>query len=133
MGTAFPQAPTTAAPSGTSGRPDRQTYQAVGRVLRGGAAIYRELAPEMAVHSHTTSVAVTEDNPLSQVDQFETDRELRYSAAEYLGLLRTFSGHIALGETRLNRLCDSIHRMIDTHYGGNISMILTTYTVIYQG
>lgn len=95
--------------------------------------IYRELAPKMAVHSHTTSVAVTEDNPLSQVDQFETDRELRYSAAEYVGLLRTFSGHIALGETRLNRLCDSIHRMIDTHYGGNISMILTTYTVIYQG
>lgn len=94
-------------------------------------SIYKALAPDM-IATFDEMAKDDEINPLTLIDEFEIDRELTYSAQAYIGLLKTFSGHIALGEHRLNRLCEEIHSLIDKEYGGKISKTLTTYTQIYR-
>ena len=94
--------------------------------------IYEELAPDLYSPFQQPASPEQEENPLELIDQFETDRELQYSADDYIGLLRTFSGHIALGEDRLRALCDEIHALIESRHNGRISKTLTTYTSIYR-
>ena len=94
--------------------------------------IYRAEAPDMASPFAPGADEAVVENPLSLVLESEIDRVLAYSAAEYTGLLRTFSGHIALGHERLDRLCSRIHELIDVRYGGRIEKTLTTYLSIYR-
>ena len=95
--------------------------------------IYKEVAPELI--SSTPSVlqdeGTVEENPLSLLHQSEYDREIRYTSDEYVGLLKTFSGHIALGEGKLSELCNGIRALIERRYGGIIIKTLTTSLAIY--
>lgn len=93
--------------------------------------IYKRLAPDLYSPFQQPASPEQEENPLALIDHFETDRELQYSADDYIGLLRTFSGHIALGEDRLSALCDEIHALIERRHNGRIAKTLTTYTSIY--
>jgi SAM-dependent methyltransferase len=47
--------------------------------------------------------------------------DVAYTTAEYLDLLRTYSGHRALGPDRLGSLLDCIGGLIDGGYGGRIT------------
>ena len=94
--------------------------------------VYRLIAPDMLSTFTTNSEKELEQNPLALVHESETDRNIVYSADEYIGLLKTFSGHIALGQDRLNRLCDKIHTIIEKQYEGRVEKTLTTYLLIYQ-
>jgi hypothetical protein len=44
-----------------------------------------------------------------------------YTAASYLDVLRTYSGHIALPEPNQSALYSCIRRLIDDRYGGRIT------------
>lgn len=94
--------------------------------------IYQRLAPDMYSPFHAQEAETPEENPLELIDQYDVDRELLYSADEYIGLLQTFSGHIALGQDRLRTLCDEVHALIASRYSGQIEKTLTTYTSIYR-
>ena len=62
------------------------------------------------------------------VQRYEWDRP--YSTSEYLNLLRTYSGHIALDPPVRARLLDCIATLIDNRYGGRIKKrYLTTLRV----
>ena len=71
------------------------------------------------------------ENPLSLIQEAEYDRDIAYTSDEYIGLLKTFSEHIALGEKRLNDLCEGIRALIDTKYNGQIIKSFTTSLSIY--
>ncbi|GIH19011.1 hypothetical protein [Rugosimonospora africana] len=43
-----------------------------------------------------------------------------YSTADYLDLLLTYSGHRALPDAQQGALLDSIARLIDVNYGGQV-------------
>lgn len=96
-------------------------------------AVYQKIAPELVASppKMPREEIATEENPLMLLHQSEYDRELIYKSEEYIGLLKTFSGHIALGEGRLNQLCDAIYTLIETKYDGNVIKILTTNLAIY--
>ncbi|WBO61917.1 class I SAM-dependent methyltransferase [Streptomyces camelliae] len=49
------------------------------------------------------------------------ERDLTYTTAEYLDLLRTFSGHRALPEAARNGLLDCIAALLDGRYGGRVT------------
>jgi SAM-dependent methyltransferase len=95
---------------------------------------YETHAPELAAGSDQQNRPsdASEDNPLLLVTEREYDRELIYTADEYVGLLRTFAGHIALGESRLMALCDAIHTLICARHGGTVTKILTTRLKFYK-
>jgi SAM-dependent methyltransferase len=96
-------------------------------------AVYQEIAPELA--SSTPSMpkdeSTVEENPLILLHQSEYDREIKYTSDEYVGLLKTFSGHIALGERKLDELCDGIRALIEKEHGGSIIKTLTTSLAVY--
>ncbi len=97
-------------------------------------AVYQKVAPDIIPSTPImpSDEDTDEENPLTLFHQSEYDREISYTSDEYIGLLKTFSGHIALGETRLNELCDEIHALIEKMYGGNIAKILTTSLSVYK-
>ena len=94
--------------------------------------IYDRLAPNIYSPFHQAEPGLEERNPLTVVYESETERELSYTSDEYIGLLHTFSGHIALGKERLARLCSSIHDLIEHAYKGKIEKTMTTYLTIYK-
>ncbi len=96
-------------------------------------SVYQTIAPELvpSTPSMPMDEAAVEDNPLGLFHQAAYDREIKYTSEEYVGLLRTFSDHIALGERRLNELCNGVHILIEKRYGGSISKTLTTSLAIY--
>jgi ubiquinone/menaquinone biosynthesis C-methylase UbiE len=96
-------------------------------------AVYKKFAPELIASPPKMPAEETfiEENSLTLLHQSELDRNLAYRSDEYVGLLKTFSGHIALGEKRLNKLCDAIHTLIETRYGGRIIKTVTTNLAIY--
>ena len=95
---------------------------------------YRQYAPELVPTSNDSVEKQNQEevNPLTLIASREYDRDLRYTADEYVGLLRTFSGHIALGENRLRALCNSIHQLIIQSYGGVVTKTLTTRLKLYR-
>lgn len=95
---------------------------------------YKRHAPELipASKESTKTQEVPEDNPLKLIAHREYDRELRYTADEYVGLLKTFSDHIALGDDRLQALCDSIHHLICRQYEGTVVKTLSTRLKLYE-
>lgn len=93
--------------------------------------LYETLAPDMLSPFDGHLDGEAERNPMILVMEAEFDRDITYSADQYIGLLETFSGHIDLGETRLRRLCNAIHDLIENRYSGKIGKTLTTYLSIY--
>jgi len=94
--------------------------------------VYQTIAPDMRYTFGSETTNEIEKNPLSLVLEFETDRLLEYSAEQYIGLLKTFSGHIALGSDRLDLLCSKIVDLIERHYEGKVEKTMTTLTSIYK-
>ena len=94
--------------------------------------VYQTIAPDMRYTFGAESTDEIEKNPLSLVLEFETDRLLEYSAEQYIGLLKTFSGHIALGSDHLDLLCSKISDLIERHYEGKVEKTMTTLTSIYK-
>lgn len=102
--------------------------------------LYAEHAPELVARPRTSSSTTTppfaqeaiERNPLLHIHASLHDRELVYTSDEYVGLLHTFSNHIALGPKRLSTLCEAISGFIDAHHGGRVTKILTTSLDIYR-
>jgi hypothetical protein len=85
------------------------------------------------MNSNTTlRGACEEENPLTLIHEAEIDRDIVYSSDEYAGLLKTFSGHIALGSQRLGVLCEEIRALIDAKYAGRVIKTLTTSLLIYR-
>lgn len=56
----------------------------------------------------------------NQVELRRYERDIEYSTADYLDLLMTYSGHLALEETASAGLLDCIGSLIDGRYGGRI-------------
>lgn len=48
-------------------------------------------------------------------------REVTYTAEQYTDVLRTYSGHLALGRTALDALLADITELIDTGHGGRVT------------
>ena len=94
--------------------------------------VYQTIATDMKYTFGAESSDDIEKNPLSPELEFETDRILKYSAGQYIGLLKTFSGHIALGPDRLDLLCSKIVDLIERHYEGKVEKTMTTLTSIYK-
>lgn len=95
---------------------------------------YRRYAPELVPSPDEPAKGreAAEENPLKLIASCEYDRDLKYTADEYVGLLKTFSGHIALGDDRLQSLCDSIHHLICRQYEGVVVKTLTTRLKLYE-
>jgi SAM-dependent methyltransferase len=88
---------------------------------------YRRWFAESAGIRLRTAADIAPDNgELEHSGRFEPatfrryEWEQPYSAQEYVDLLRTYSDHRALGETRLRPLLDCISRLINERYGGRI-------------
>ena len=96
-------------------------------------SVYQTIAPELvpSTPSMPMDEAAVEENPLRLLHQSAYEREIEYTSEEYVGLLRTFSDHIALGERRLNKLCEGVHTLIEKRYGRSITKTLTTSLAIY--
>lgn len=95
--------------------------------------LYTKFAPQL-IPGNTMEPqgdSCEEKNPLSLIHEAKYDRDITYNSDDYIGLLKTFSGHIALGEARLNNLCEGIRPLIDTKYKGQIIKTLTTSLSIY--
>ena len=94
---------------------------------------YRLHAPELiqVPKKEKRADEIREENPLRLVATRDYDRDIKYTADEYVGLLKTFSGHIALGDLRLRSLCESIHNLIINKYEGEVIKTLTTGLKIY--
>ena len=95
--------------------------------------VYTKFAPELMPGNSIEAQGdrCEEENPLSLIQESEYDRDIAYTSDEYIGLSKTFSGHITLGEERLNDLCEGIRALIDTKYNGRIIKSLTTSLSIY--
>lgn len=96
--------------------------------------LYQMWAPELIFERPKVCELYQEEEyePFHLNFQSARDRELIYSSDEYIGLLQTFSGHIALGEDRLKRLCEAIHTLIETQYDGSILKVMTTHLSIFS-
>ncbi|MCP8899003.1 hypothetical protein [Gilvimarinus xylanilyticus] len=66
------------------------------------------------------------------IGQAHFERRIEYSADQYIGLLNTFSDHVALGDERLERLCLGIHQLINRRFNGWVQKDLTTEVYLYQ-
>jgi hypothetical protein len=97
-------------------------------------SIYRSVAPELILSKSGagTEGGEIEENSLTLVHESEHDRQIVYTSDAYIGLLKTFSGHILLGEERLNELCAGIRELIDSRHNGRIAKTLTTSLSIYR-
>lgn len=63
-----------------------------------------------------------DESPLfDRSTHFRYEVDIPYTTAEYLDLLRTYSGHIALPDKARNGLFDCISGLIDGTYGGRIT------------
>lgn len=96
-------------------------------------AIYRQIAPELARESCGPQVAPPESGAeLTLISQARFERRIEYTAEQYIGLLHTFSDHLALGDERLERLCLGIHQLINRRFNGWVQKNLTTEVHLYQ-
>ena len=95
---------------------------------------YEKHAPQLAMKAPrpVSAPAKPEENPLNKVVNNEYDRDISYTAEEYVGLLKTVSDHIALGDERLKTLCDSIYELIADRYRGAVVKTLTTRLDLYK-
>jgi SAM-dependent methyltransferase len=97
--------------------------------------VYKIVAPQLVPvfpDDQENEGLTNEAYPLVLIHECQYDRDIEYTSDEYIGLLKTFSSHIALGSERLNTLCASIHSLIETNYGGRIVKTLSTFLTIYK-
>ncbi|WP_225100060.1 class I SAM-dependent methyltransferase [Streptomyces sp. CoH27] len=76
-------------------------------------------AAEVGNSDHAEEVARSGRFGTTVFRRYEWD--LTYTTAEYLDLLRTFSGHRALPEAARNGLLDCIAALLDGRYGGRVT------------
>ncbi|MDO3385884.1 hypothetical protein QWI17_08545 [Gilvimarinus sp. SDUM040013] len=69
---------------------------------------------------------------LERVGAAQFERSFDYSTQAYLGLLSTFSSHIALGPDLLDKLLNAVGDLIDRQFDGQVTKILSTEAVIYR-
>ncbi|MEU6537831.1 class I SAM-dependent methyltransferase [Streptomyces sp. NPDC047000] len=76
-------------------------------------------AEDVGTSAHTDEVA--RSGRFGPVVYLRHERDLTYTTAEYLDLLRTYSGHRALPPRAGESLLECIGRLIDTRYGGRVT------------
>ena len=77
--------------------------------------------PPTADEVPTRTDEFDESGRFGPVEVRRFDREIRYTSAEYLELLMTFSGHLVLDRDAQAGLLGCIGRLIDDRYDGSIT------------
>ncbi|UTF60115.1 trans-aconitate 2-methyltransferase [Gilvimarinus sp. DA14] len=96
-------------------------------------SVYQRHAPELKKSSLGPQLSEPEaDVGLELVARTSFSRVIHYTADEYVGLLGTFSDHIALGDNRLAALQKSVRNLINKKYSGRVEKPLLTDVSLYR-
>ncbi len=96
-------------------------------------SVYQRYAPELKKNSFGPQLSEPETSVgLELVSRTSFSRVIHYTADEYVGLLGTFSDHIALGKNQLAALQKGVRNLINNKYDGHVEKPLSTDVALYR-